>query len=83
MSARDAAAWEELRELLFQSSYTNENGQTYGAYFFRPDLSRCTSTEGNEGYVYTKELEDKGKGAQAVINVYGSDGKTVIGTFRR
>lgn len=60
----------------------NANGQTYGApnakYGF-PDLQGAQATNGKVGFIYVKEFGSfKGNGC---INVYKSDGTTVIGKF--
>jgi hypothetical protein len=60
----------------------NANGQTYGADNKKngmPDLQAAQATNGNVGYIYTKELlAFVGDG---YLNVYESDGTTVIGKF--
>lgn len=59
----------------------NENGQTYGVpnKDGLPDLSPALATNGREGYISNHELMSfVGEGT---INVYESDGTTVIGQF--
>jgi hypothetical protein len=59
----------------------NAHGQTYGASNKNgmPDLQGARATNGEEGYVNTKEWHSfKGIGC---IDVYESDGATVIGKF--
>jgi hypothetical protein len=60
----------------------NANGQTYGVPNPRgvPDLTAAFATNGKLGYVVDRELTSfEGEGS---INVYESDGTTVIGEFR-
>jgi len=60
----------------------NANGQSYGTSNKTngvPDLDSAQATNGNIGYIYSKELlAFRGDG---YINVYESDGTTVIGKF--
>lgn len=59
----------------------NANGQTYGVPNGNglPDLQAARATNGKQGYILTAELfAFEGSGH---INVYGSDGTTVIGEF--
>jgi len=59
----------------------NESGQTYGVpnYNGMPDLSAAEATNGEVGYILNDELTSfVGEGT---INVYESDGVTVIGQF--
>jgi len=60
----------------------NGNGQSYGADNQQngmPDLQSAQATNGNIGYIYTNELlAFRGSG---YLNVYESDGTTVIGKF--
>ena len=60
----------------------NANGQTYGTPNKKngePDLEAAQATNGNIGYISVKELQALvGSG---YINVYESDGTTVIGKF--
>jgi len=60
----------------------NANGQSYGADNQKngmPDLQSAQATNGSIGYIYTKELlAFRGDG---YINVYESEGTTVIGKF--
>lgn len=60
----------------------NAHGQTYGAPNAKngfPDLQGALATNGKLGFIYVKELDAfKGSGC---INVYNSDGTTVIGKF--
>jgi hypothetical protein len=62
---------------------TNANGKTFGVPNKQngmPDLEGAKATNGKLGYIYTKELGAfRGTG---YINVYESDGTTVIGKFR-
>ena len=75
----------ELKEL-----YKNEEGLTYGPDALGADLIAVISDQGEKGYIYRSDYEaadikmlektenrEKGR----VLNVYQSDGKTVIGTF--
>ncbi|MGO4299841.1 hypothetical protein [Leifsonia sp. RAF41] len=60
----------------------NAHGQTYGAPNAKngfPDLQGAQATNGKLGFIYVKELDAfTGSGC---INVYESDGTTVIGQF--
>ena len=59
----------------------NANGQTYGVPNSNgmPDLSAALATNGQQGYILNEELAAfEGEG---FINVYNSDGTTVIGQF--
>lgn len=59
----------------------NPNGQTYGVPNGKgmPDLQSAQATNGKVGYISTKQiLSFPGKG---YLNVYESDGTTVIGQF--
>ena len=60
----------------------NANGQTYGAVnkeFGQPDLQGAQATNGKIGYIFTNQMFSvRGVGC---INVYESDGTTVIGQF--
>jgi hypothetical protein len=60
----------------------NAHGQTYGAPNAKngsPDLQGAQATNGKLGFIYVKEF-DPFKGSRC-INVYNSDGTTVIGKF--
>ena len=61
----------------------NENGQTYGVPNDNgvPDLSPALATNGKEGYIVNREVLDFREGEEGTINVYESDGTTVIGQF--
>lgn len=76
----------------------NEAGHTYGSAVDaarpedEPDLILVMATNGREGYVWKKDLDDptpanpddaarRGKPAQRTIKVYASDGTTVVGDF--
>lgn len=70
---------------------TNANGQTYGGGPDRgasPDLLAVVGDCGRTGYVYRDELEEPepwapgaGDGGPRTVDVYESDGVTVIDTF--
>ena len=59
----------------------NANGQTYGVPNENgvPDLSAAQATNGKQGYILDKELLTMDH--PGFINVYESDGSTVIGKF--
>jgi hypothetical protein len=59
----------------------NANGQTYGVANGRgvPDLSAAETTTGKQGYIFTKQV--LAMDHDGFINVYESDGTTVIGKF--
>lgn len=59
----------------------NENGQTYGEPSGEgtPDLVPALATNGEVGYVFFTEMFPAEEGT--IINVYQSDGQTVIGKF--
>lgn len=61
----------------------NENGQTYGVPNENglPDLSPALATNGEVGYIFNRELMSFREGEEGFINVYESDGTTVIGQF--
>jgi len=61
----------------------NENGQTYGVPNERgvPDLTPALATNGKVGYVVDRDLLSLGVGEEGFIDVYESDGTTVIGQF--
>lgn len=69
----------------------NRYGQTYGPDALGAELIAAESDEGRDGYVYRNELEEDGiqtpeeaakKSYHTVrLNVYKSDGRTVIGCF--
>lgn len=61
----------------------NANGQTYGVANENgvPDLSPALATNGKVGYILNRELLSLGVGEEGFINVYESDGTTVIGQF--
>jgi hypothetical protein len=69
----------------------NASGQTYGAENTKeqPDLIAATATNGKNGYISRAELHTvdgtdhlgENIGTVHYINVYESDGKTVIGKF--
>jgi hypothetical protein len=66
----------------------NANGQTYGADNKKngePDLQPAYATNGAIGYIYTNEILFRADGVPHqdgdTINVYESDGTTVIGKF--
>jgi hypothetical protein len=61
----------------------NENGQTYGVPNENglPDLSPALATNGKVGYIFNRELMSFREGDEGFINVYESDGTTVIGQF--
>lgn len=59
----------------------NADGQTYGVPNENgvPDLVAAMATNGKQGYTSTKEMREfEGEG---FINVYSSDGTTIIGKF--
>ncbi|HEY0249267.1 MAG TPA: hypothetical protein VGC45_13480 [Gryllotalpicola sp.] len=61
----------------------NANGQTYGAVNKKngmPDLEPVQATNGAVGYAFTKEMLPPHQDGDSV-NVYESDGTTVIGQF--
>jgi hypothetical protein len=60
---------------------TNANGQTYGVPndSGSPDLVAAQATNGEIGYIVSGE--SLGAGVEGSINVYESDGTTVIGQF--
>jgi hypothetical protein len=62
----------------------NENGQTFGAPndSGSPDLTPAQATNGEVGYIFATDLFELPVGAEGSINVYESDGTTVIGQFR-
>lgn len=59
----------------------NAQGQSYGVPNGNglPDLEAAQATNGRQGYVFTKELMTMER--DTYINVYESDGTTVIGKF--
>jgi hypothetical protein len=59
----------------------NASGQTYGVPNSNglPDLQAAQATNGKVGYIFTEELMAMGE--DRFINVYDSDGTTVIGQF--
>lgn len=61
----------------------NANGQTYGVPNENgvPDLSPALATNGKVGYIFNRELLSFREGEEGFINVYESDGTTVIGQF--
>jgi uncharacterized protein YaiE (UPF0345 family) len=61
----------------------NENGQTYGVPNENglPDLSPALATNGEVGYIFNREVLSFREGEEGFINVYESDGTTVIGQF--
>ena len=70
----------------------NSNNQTYGPDMWGGDLISVISDQGEQGYVYRDELYvDDGvdtleeainyESEERVLDVYASDGETVIGTF--
>lgn len=61
----------------------NENGQTYGIPNENgvPDLGPALATNGKVGYIVNRELLSFREGEEGFINVYESDGTTVIGQF--
>ena len=61
----------------------NDNGQTYGVPNEKglPDLSPALATNGKVGYIVNRELLSFREGEEGFINVYESDGTTVIGRF--
>lgn len=71
--------------------HVNSNNQTYGPDMWGGDLVAVISDEGEQGYVYRDELYadevDTLEEAvnytdeERVLNVYDSDGETIIGTF--
>jgi hypothetical protein len=60
----------------------NANGQTYGVPNENgvPDLTPALATNGKVGYIFNRELLSF-EGGEGTINVYESDGTTVIGQF--
>ena len=61
----------------------NANGQTYGVGNENglPDLSPALATNGRVGYIFNREVLSFREGEEGFINVYESDGTTVIGQF--
>lgn len=61
----------------------NENGQTYGVPNGNglPDLSPALASNGKVGYIFNREVLTFREGEEGFINVYESDGTTVIGQF--
>jgi hypothetical protein len=62
----------------------NANGQTYGVPNDKngsPDLTPALATNGNVGYIAEQDVLGTGIGFNGYINVYESDGMTVIGQF--
>ncbi|MHA6694670.1 hypothetical protein [Homoserinimonas sp. A520] len=59
----------------------NPNGQTYGVPNVNgvPDLTAAQATNGEQGYVYAEEL--LAMDHEGFIDVYASDGTTVVGQF--
>jgi hypothetical protein len=62
---------------------TNANGQTYGVPNDdgTPDLVPAQATNGRIGYIVPGDTLSLGFGVDGTINVYESDGTTVIGQF--
>lgn len=60
----------------------NANGQTYGVGNDNglPDLEAAQATNGKVGYIYSKELL-RSQSSSRYLDVYESDGVTVIGKF--
>jgi hypothetical protein len=71
-ASRTAPEWE-----------VNANGQTYGVPndSGSPDLTPAYATNGEVGYILVADLFKLPVGAEGSINVYKSDGTTVIGQF--
>ena len=61
----------------------NANGQTFGVPNENgtPDLSPALATNGKVGYIFNRDVLSLGVGVEGFINVYESDGTTVIGQF--
>lgn len=61
----------------------NENGQTYGVPNENglPNLSPALATNGKVGYISNREVMGFREDEEGYINVYESDGTTVIGQF--
>lgn len=84
---------ENAKEYIYNytSLEINENEQTYGPDIWNADLITVISDQGDLGYVYREELyyDDISSPDEAIqynkevkiLNVYLSDGKTIIGTF--
>lgn len=62
---------------------TNANGQTYGVPNDKgsPDLVAAQAANGKIGYIFPGDTLSLGVGVEGTINVYESDGTTVIGQF--
>lgn len=62
---------------------TNANGQTYGVPNDNgsPDLVPAQATNGKIGFIFPGDTLSLGAGVEGSINVYESDGTTVIGQF--
>jgi len=69
---RSATEWE-----------VNANGQTYGVPndYGSPDLTPALASNGEVGYIFAADLVKLPVGADGSINVYESDGTTVVGQF--
>lgn len=61
----------------------NENGQTYGVPNVNglPDLSPALASNGKVGYIFNREVLSFREGEEGFMNVYESDGTTVVGQF--
>lgn len=61
----------------------NKNGQTFGVGHENglPDLEPALATNGKVGYIFIREEMSFREGEEGFINVYESDGTTVIGQF--
>ena len=76
----------------FEELNINNNGQTYGPDAFGSDLILVDLSDGTKGYIYRTEFEsaiapatsiDQIKEPEEVeLNVYDSDGETVVGVFK-
>ena len=81
---------DELRK--FEPLKVNGNGQTYGPDDFGADLILVELSDGTRGYIYRTDFEaatapatsiDQIKEPEEVeLNVYDSDGETVVGVFK-
>jgi hypothetical protein len=84
ITAEPGTVWRAAAQ--YASSVTSEwgvnaNGQTYGVdnkKYGMPDLQAAQATNGKVGYAYTKDIFAMEPGS-APVNVYESDGTTIIG----
>ena len=84
ITADAGTAWKATARYASQSTSVwgvNANGQTYGVANDEgvPDLTAAQATNGKIGYIYNDELFSQS--GSRYLNVYESDGVTVIGKF--